>query len=643
MIAGAFRRLPIRRKLVAMILGTSAAVLLVASLGYLFADYYRSRVDLQRDLTSQAQLVAENLQAAIQFDDPAAIEDTLHTLGPNTHVKTACVYKEDKLVGAFRPHADSRPCPEQPGPDTAVFTRDRLQLTAPIMLKGERAGTVLLRSDLELISSRLRIQGIVVAILLAITLGVALILSSWLQSLVSDPVTALARTAAEVSARGDYSLRARRSTDDELGLLVEAFNQMLGQIQQREAELSKTNDELRREVAERRRAEQQRAELLVREQEANRLKDEFLATLSHELRTPLNAILGWTKLLRANAVPPAGMDRALEKVERNAQVQSRLVEDLLEVSRIVSGKMRLEVRPLDLLVLVTTAIESIRPTAEARGVLLERVGDRAPMPTSGDPDRIQQVIWNLLSNAVKFTPSGGAVRIRLRRAGAVDEIVVSDTGIGIQPEFLPNVFDTFRQADASATRSHGGLGLGLSIVRRLVELHGGDVRAESGGPDTGSTFTVRLPVRTVVREVASDPAAGLGGSHELAGVRIVAVDDDLDTRDLLVSVLESAGAAVRVAASADEGFAACMELRPQVLVSDIAMPSRDGHALMRELQATLGPDAPRVRIALTAFATPGDQERSAAAGYQRHIAKPVDPVMLVATIRAMLQSVSPHA
>ncbi len=381
MIGAAFRRLPIRQKLVAMILGTSAAVLLLASIGYLIADYYQSRFDLLRDLTSQANLLADNLQTATQLDDPAATEEILRTLAPYAHIRSACAYKGNTLIAAFRPRADSRPCPPAPTGDVPVFTPDRLQLAAPIMLKGERAGTVYLRSDLELVSSRLRIQGIVVAILLVVTLGVALILSSWLQSIVADPVAALARTAAEVSVRGDYSLRAARGADDELGLLVEAFNRMLEQIQQREAELSKANVELRREVVERRRAEQERAELLVREQEANRLKDEFLATLSHELRTPLNAILGWTKLLRANAVPPANVDRALEKVQRNAQAQSRLVEDLLEVSRIVSGKMRLDVRSLDLAALTTAAIESIRPTADARGVRLERLGDTSAMPT----------------------------------------------------------------------------------------------------------------------------------------------------------------------------------------------------------------------------------------------------------------------
>ena len=515
-------------------------------------------------------------------------------------------------------------------------------LVASATVKGARAGTLFLRSDLQVMRDRLRVQFMIVALLLILTTGVALFMSSRLQSLVSEPVTALARTASDVSARGDYAIRADRTTDDELGVLVDAFNRMLERIQLREGELSAANEELRKEIADRRRAEHERAELLVREREANRLKDEFLATLSHELRTPLNAILGWTKLLRSDAVPQAGVDRALEKIERNAQVQSRLVEDLLEVSRIASGKLRLEIRPLDLAALTTTAIDSIRPTAEARGITIDRQFDAYAFPTAGDPDRLQQVIWNLLSNAVKFTPSGGTVVVRLRRDGVGDELSVSDTGIGIEPAFLPNVFDMFRQADASSTRAHGGLGLGLSIVRNLVDMHGGDVRVESDGLNKGARFIVRLPVRGLgrVREPSPTdlPPRGAVVNGLLAGANIVVVDDDDDTRELLQSVFESAGATVRVAASADEGFTACVEDRPDLLVTDIAMPGQDGYELMRHLQAALGSDAPRASIALTAFAAARDRERAAEAGFDRHIAKPVDPEGLV---RAVLDLLSP--
>jgi signal transduction histidine kinase/ActR/RegA family two-component response regulator len=486
-----------------------------------------------------------------------------------------------------------------------------------------------MRADLTQVEEQLRAQIIIIAAVLLIALGVATFISAWLQSLVSEPIRALAKTASSVSSRGDYSMRATRTTEDELGVLVDAFNGMLDRIQMREEELSHANDDLRREVAERRRAEQERAELLVREREANRLKDEFLATLSHELRTPLNAILGWTRLLRGRVLPENAVDPALEKVERNAQMQARLVEDLLEVSRITTGKLRLDMREFDLVALARTAVDSIRPTAEARGVIVERDFMAPAMPTVGDPDRLQQVVWNLLSNAVKFTPSGGRVTLSLRRVGSTDEIQVSDTGVGIEPSFLPNVFDTFRQADASATRAHGGLGLGLSIVRHLVEVHGGSVAAFSEGRDRGATFTVKLPVRSL----SSLPGTPPDGAMLIAGdlllhASVVVVDDDRDTRELLQSVLAAAGANVRAAGSADEALAFFREAIPDAIVSDIGMPGRDGYSLMNELKSSPGL-MPRVAVALSAYAAPRDREQSVLAGFQEHLAKPIDPVALV--------------
>ena len=633
------RRLPIRHKLVAMIMTTSVVVLLTASAGYLISDYYRTRGELMSELEALGTLVLGNSQAAIQFQDPLAARETLQSLAANPHLRAACLYDAaGRLFADYR--TETTDCEPLVPPEGYRFNPNRLELTAVGELAGQRFGWLTIRSDLGILTSRLRVQALVVTALLVLALLVALALSAKLQTLVSQPVIALSQAAAEVTARGDYSLRATRTTDDELGTLVDAFNRMLERIETREAELSRTNDELRREIVERRRAEQERAEMLVREREANRVKDEFLATLSHELRTPLNAILGWTKLLRAQAVPPASLDRALEKVERNAQVQSRLVEDLLEVSRITSGKLRLEQRPLDLVSVANVAIDSIRHAAEARGVAIERDFESASLPTAGDPDRLQQVIWNLLSNAVKFTPSGGSVTVTLARKGPFDRLTVSDTGIGIEPAFLPNVFDTFRQADASSTRSHGGLGLGLSIVKQLVELHGGTVEAQSAGKDRGATFTVLLPVVSAARaqpRVSAQPVP----HGRLTGTRVLVVDDDADTREMLASVLEAAGARVLAAASADEALGQGLEAPPDAVVSDIAMPGQDGYDLIRQLHAALGSRAPRVRIALTAFAGPGDRERAIEAGFQRHISKPFDPLALVALLEQMLSSREP--
>ncbi len=507
-MTGMFRRMPIRLKLVAMITTVSGAVLLLASLGYLISDAYQTRTELQRDLASQADLILKNTDSALDFDDRDVARQTLATLQTQPNIRTACLYDErDALFAEYRAAEEFDPCPAAaPAEDGPRFGPNRLELsqTGTSAQDGKKFGSVLLRSDLEALARRGRIQLGVVAVLLIVAIAAAVGLSWGLQSVVSNPLASLARTAGEVSRLGDYSLRATRTTEDELGVLVDAFNRMLDRIQQREAELSSANEELQKEVAERGRAEQERAHLLVREREANRLKDEFLATLSHELRTPLNAILGWIKLLRANAVPEGSVERALEKIERNAQVQARLIEDLLEVSRIVSGKLRLDFRPFDLAALALTVIDSIRPTADARGVSIRRELEADSLPTAGDADRLQQVIWNLLSNAVKFTQSGGTVTLTLRRSSGMDELVVTDTGIGIDPAFLPSVFETFRQADASSTRTHGGLGLGLSIVKHLVELHGGEVKAFSAGKDQGATFTVRLPIRSQERVQGRD-------------------------------------------------------------------------------------------------------------------------------------------
>jgi signal transduction histidine kinase/ActR/RegA family two-component response regulator len=636
-----FRRLPIRRKLIAMIMATSLAVVVLASIGYVVADYYTSRNDLEQVSIGQAQLLLENVETALEFNDPKTAQVILDTLQSTPNVRAGCLYTDTGTLFAAYARPDSRPCETQlQYADGVQVTGDRVIAVLPHFgdTSGKKVGTLVVRSDLTALERRSRQQAFIVLALLLAAASVAMAMSSRLQALVSDPILALSRTASEVSSRGDYSLRATRKTEDELGTLVDAFNRMLERIQLREEELSKANEDLRKEIGERRRAETERAELLVREREANRLKDEFLATLSHELRTPLNAILGWTKLLRSNAVPAASHDRALEKVERNAMVQARLVDDLLEVSRITTGKLRLDVRPFDLVALANTAIDSIKPTAEARGVAIVREFAEPALPTGGDPDRLQQVIWNLLSNAVKFTPPGGTVTIALSRIGAMDEIRVRDTGIGIDAAFLPSVFETFRQADASSTRTHGGLGLGLSIVRHLVEMHAGTVRAESDGRGHGATFTVQLPIRSAERDAPGMSPLRVPRAIEglLEGYSVLAVDDDTDTRELLHSTLIAAGAKVQAAANADEALAVCMASKPDAIVSDIGMPGRDGYVLIQEIQAALGAQSPRVAIALSAYAAPQDRERALTAGFHKHMAKPVDPEELVKTLHSLL-------
>jgi PAS domain S-box-containing protein len=390
-------------------------------------------------------------------------------------------------------------------------------------------------------------------------------------------------------------------------------------------------------ITERKRAEDERERLLSEAQEANRLKDEFLATLSHELRTPLTAILGWSHLLRTSDFDAAARARALDTIERNARAQTQLIDDLLDTSRIITGKLRLNVRPVDLASIVAAAAETARPAAEARSIRLRTLLDTQAGLISGDPDRLQQVVWNLLSNAIKFTPKGGNVEVRLERAAAHVEITVADTGRGIAPEFLPHVFDRFRQADQTTTRTHGGLGLGLAIVRQLVELHGGSVQVESEGEGRGTSFIVSLPLLPPHRETpnrpASDSAQDLDEHNcppELAGLRVLVVDDEADTRELLAAVLASCGAQVMQAATAAEAFAQIERTRPDVLVTDIGMPEEDGYSLLariRELPPERGGGTPAA--ALTAYARAEDRTRALRSGFQMHVSKPVEPAKLI--------------
>jgi signal transduction histidine kinase len=427
--------------------------------------------------------------------------------------------------------------------------------------------------------------------------------------------------------------KALQHTYDELEQLVAA----------RTAELSRANRELSLEVAERRRIEEERAQLLVREQQANRLKDEFLATVSHELRTPLNAVLGWARVLRSADVEPTLRARALESIERNAQAQARLIEDILEVSRIVTGKLRLKVKALDLAQVIDAALDVVRPAAEAKDISLEAEIPRRPWRSIGDADRLQQIVWNLLSNAVKFTPRGGTVSAALACANGSDEIIVSDTGKGIDPAFLPHVFAPFRQADASTTRDHGGLGLGLAIVRQLTELHGGTVRAESDGVNRGSRFIVALPAQQTTQAPAPDSgrhrAAAGSAPPDLGGVRVMVVDDDRDARELLTATLGYYGADVTAAESAAEALVLLPEIRPDVLLSDIGMSGEDGYTFIRRVRA-LPPDRGGLipAVAITAYATAGDRARAMSSGFQLHVPKPFDPIDLARTVQRLTGS-----
>jgi signal transduction histidine kinase/ActR/RegA family two-component response regulator len=376
---------------------------------------------------------------------------------------------------------------------------------------------------------------------------------------------------------------------------------------------------------------------------ADRAKDEFLAVLSHELRTPLNAVYGWARMLGTGQLQGDEVTRAIDAIERNANAQVQLVDDLLDVSRIVTGKMRLDVRAVDLPPVVEAALDAVKPAAEAKGIRLQSVLDPRAGPVIGDPARLQQTVWNLLMNAVKFTGKGGRVQVHLLRVNSHVEITVSDTGEGIEPEVLPFVFERFRQADSSSTRAHAGLGLGLALVKHLVELHGGRVVAQSAGKDMGSTFTITLPLpismpagptsRSHPTAASSD---GVPAGARLDGLRVLVVDDDPDALELAAAILAAAGASIRRCASAAEAIDALREWRPDVLISDIEMPVEDGYTLIKKVRAldpSHGGKTPA--IALTAYGRVQDRILSLAAGYNMHVPKPVDPGELTTIIASV--------
>ncbi len=400
-----------------------------------------------------------------------------------------------------------------------------------------------------------------------------------------------------------------------------------------------------RDIGERRRMEAERARMLEREQEArqraetlNRSKDELLATVSHELRTPLNAIFGWARMLQSAEMDDALRTRALNAIVRSASAQARLVEDLLDLSRIVTGRMRLDVETVDLNAVVEAALEAVRPAAEAKDIALVTSVDQSLDSVVGAPDRLQQVVWNLAMNAVKFTPQSGRVSVTVRRTTGSAEIVVEDTGEGMAPELLPHVFEAFRQGDSSSTRAHGGLGLGLALVRQIVELHGGQVSAESAGKGHGSRFTVTLPLAVTRTAHGRRHAPGTDRRLDhvvetLRDLRVLIVDDDIDSLDMSAMMLRRAGADVRTASSALRAYDMTTSWKPNVVVTDLAMPGEDGFAVLRALRAAFDRHTVKVPIiAVTAYGTPETRARVARAGFDLYLTKPIDPVELTAAI-----------
>ena len=470
---------------------------------------------------------------------------------------------------------------------------------------------------------------------------------AWIDNVVADANFPRARVAAREGLRGAFGFSIKVG-DDVLGV-VEFFS----------SEVRKPDDELLTLVAgiggqigqftERKRAEERLAELLDSEraarseaERANRLKDEFLATLSHELRTPLNAVIGWSRMLRSGRLDQESATHALEVIDRNAWAQKQIIEDILDVSRVITGKLQLNLTSVDLVTIVDAALDAVRPAMEAKDIKIETFIDSSLRLISGDPDRLQQVIWNVLSNAAKFTPPGGKVEIAVGQNNAHVEIKVKDTGPGIDPTFLPHVFERFRQADGSTTRTHGGLGLGLAIVRHLVELHGGTIAVENRNDGTGAVFTLRLPLPSgELRTESLTTAASIFKETQpeppgLQGLRILIVDDETDALDLISMELAQHGAMVTGVTSAEAALQSLSQNKFDVLISDIGMPQMDGYALMRQIRKQEGvTQEPLPAVALTAYARVQDRMRAILAGYSTHVAKPVEANELVTVVASL--------
>ena len=461
-----------------------------------------------------------------------------------------------------------------------------------------------------------------------LSIGLGTLGAVWVARTITRPIAEL-RSAAEAVGRRQMP-RATETSIQEIREVGAALSAAAVDLARGEAE---REDLLRKERLAREAAES-----------ADRAKDEFMAVLSHELRTPLNAVYGWAKMLQAGQLrDPALVEHAKNAIVRNADIQMQLTDDLLDLSRITTGKLRLETRRVELQGVLEGALDAVRPAAEAKGIHIEAVVDRPAPPIMGDPARLQQIVWNVLMNAVKFTPPGGDVQLRLQRSGSQLQIVVSDTGEGIDADVLPHVFERFRQGDSSSTRSHSGLGIGLALVRHLIELHGGTVAAESAGRGHGATFTLTLPAAPEsAMDVGSLPRTGVpstahGDVVRLDGLRVLVADDDRDGLVLAETILTRAGAEVRSCGSAADALRLLKQYRPDVLVSDIEMPGEDGYSLIRKIR-TLAPDegGATPAVALTAYGRAQDRLRSLSAGFNMHVPKPVDPGELTAIIASVV-------
>ena len=585
---------PIRQKLTALGMLASAGALIVASLVFLVATYVGARRQAREAVLVQSAITSDNLDGALAFTDRAVAIDTLRALRAMPTIDLACVWNaEGQFFAAYQPSLKLA-CPPSPPGDATQISMTAVDVTEPVSVGARRLGTLYIRGNFSAVTAQVRAQAYATVAALLLGALIAVVIAQFFQRVIAKPVTDLSATAQDISARGDYSVRQQATSNDEIGRLIVSFNGMLEQIQRRDEDL----------------------------RTANRLKDEFLATVSHELRTPLNAILGWLQILQMTPVSEERLKQALKSLDRNARAQARLVEDLLDVSRIVAGKLRLKLALVDLTQVVDEAIDVTRSAAEAKGLRVDTHYDEPPHLVRGDPDRLQQAIWNLLANAVKFSDSGG-ITVSLSHTPAETIVAVEDGGIGLDPVFLPHIFEPFRQADASSTRKHPGLGLGLAIVREIAQAHGGRVDAFSDGIGRGARFVLRLPTAQQTIVAASRPLPSHRPVSTLRGITALVVDDDHDARELAALALAERGAYVATAADAATALDLITTRDIDVLVADLAMPETDGYGLLKAVQLReLATGRMIPAIAVTAHTSMEEEVKALQEGFLMFVRKP---------------------
>lgn len=620
--------LPIHRKLVALALLVSTAALIVGLVGLTFLDVYRFHGRAEGDAATLAALVAENSAAAVAFQDDAAAAETLSTVRIRDAVTRACIYLEDGSLFAAYERDASLACPAGLPAAERPF---HAAATRRIVRNGRSWGVVYVERDSSGLAERIGLAAGAAAVMLVVAGALALLLAQVLTRTISDPIVRLAAEARRVGMDAEITVPDIPAQPDEVGDLVRAFQGMLQRVRD-------ANAGLLREIEERRKVEAEREALLRRERETSRLKDEFVATVSHELRTPLGAILGWTQVLEAAPPDPRTLEKAISAISRSAEAQARIIEDLVDVSRIAAGKLHLHWETTDLRIAAQGAVDVMRATADAREVRIDLAVPASPCLVRGDPDRLRQVASNLVSNAVKFSEPGGRTTVVVRVEGAWCELEVADDGVGIEPDMLAHVFDRYRQADGSTTRRYDGLGIGLSIVKEVTELHGGSVSVRSEGVGLGSTFVVRLPAILAKPDPGTSEARPpVRDASRLDGVSVLAVDDNADALDIMATALRVAGATVRTASSGPSALDAWEHDPPDVLLCDIAMPGMDGFGVLAQIRERDARAARRTAaIAVSAHATAEHRERCLAAGFSAHIAKPYRVAELVHAVNDAL-------